>query len=137
MSMKMKANSEANIPMRNVRGKKTRSPGWKAGNHWVFCDRCSSAIRAKDAKKTWDNLIVCPDDWEPRHPQDFVRGRRDDIRAKEPVRSEPADRFVTQIHETRSAVAGIAIAGCAIAGMEGGEFGGSTPVPPGTFNPGL
>ena len=126
-----------NIPMRNARGKKTRSPGWKAGNHWVFCDRCSSAIRAKDAKKTWDNLIVCPDDWEPRHPQDFVRGRKDDMRAKEPVRSEPADRFVTQIHETRSARAGIAIAGCAIAGMDVGEFGGSTPVPPGTFNPGL
>ncbi len=82
-------------------------------------------------------MIVCPDDWEPRHPQDFVRGRRDDIRAKEPVRSEPADRFVDQVHETRSAIAGFAVASCAIAGMEAGEFGGSTPVPPGTFNPGL
>ncbi len=135
--IKMKANSEANIPMRNARGKKTRSPGWKAGNHWVYCDLCSSAIRAKDAKKTWDNLIVCPDDWEPRHPQDFVRGRRDDIRAKEPVRSEPADRFIDQVHETRSAIAGFAIAGCAIAGMEADQFGGSTPIPPPTFNPGL
>ena len=135
--IKMKANSEANIPMRNVRGKKTRSPGWKAGNHWVYCDRCSSAIRAKDAKKTWDNLIVCPDDWEPRHPQDFVRGRRDDIRAKEPVRSEPEDRFIDQVHETRSAIVGFAIVGCAIVGMEAAQFGGSTPIPPPTFNPGL
>ena len=131
--MKIKANSEANIPMRNVRGKKTRSPGWKAGNHWVYCDRCSSAIRAKDAKKTWDNLIVCPDDWEPRHPQDFVRGRRDDIRAKEPVRSEPADLFVTTLCG-REAIAGIGIAGCAVAGQ---GIGGSSSVPPSTFNPGL
>ena len=126
-----------NIPMRNVRGKKTRSPGWEASNHWVYCDRCACAVRAKDAKKTWDNLIVCPDDWEPRHPQDFVRGRSDDMAAKDPVRSEPADRFIDQICDTRSAVAGIAIAGCAIAGMVGGKFGGSTAIPPGTFNPGL
>ena len=126
-----------NVPQMNVRGKKTRNPGWEAGNHWVYCDRCSSAVRAKDAKKTWDNLIVCPDDWEPRHPQDFVRGRADDMAAKEPGRSEPVDRFIDQICETRSAIAGIAIAGCAIAGMAVGEYGGSTAIPPGTFKPGL
>jgi hypothetical protein len=134
---KRRPNEGTYVSQTNARGKKTRSPGWEAGNHWVYCDRCSSAVRAKDAKKTWDNLIVCPDDWEPRHSQDFVRGLSDDMRAKEPVRPEPADRFITQICDTRSAIAGIAIAGCAIAGMEGGEFGGSTSVPPGTFNPGL
>jgi len=78
---------------RNVRGKKTRNPGFEAGNHWVQCDRCAAAIRAEDALETWDNLIVCPDDWEIRHPQDFVRGRYDDIRAKGLVRSEAADVF--------------------------------------------
>lgn len=76
---------------KNVRGKKTRNPGWEPGNHWVQCDRCSSIIRAKDAMITWDHLVVCPDDWEIRHPQDFVRGRYDDITAKEPRRPEGAD----------------------------------------------
>lgn len=79
---------------RNVRGKKTRNPGWEAGNHWVTCDRCGCAIRAKDAKKEWTGLWVCPDDWEPRHPQDFVRGRYDEIAAQEPVRPESPDIFV-------------------------------------------
>lgn len=76
---------------RNVRGKKTRNPGYEPGNHWVQCDRCSASIRAEDAMITWDNLVVCPDDWEIRHPQDFVRGRYDDIVAKEPRRSEGPD----------------------------------------------
>lgn len=79
---------------RNVRGKKTRNPGFDPGNHWVQCDRCSAAIRAKDAMITWDNLVVCPDDWEIRHPQDFVRGRLDDIQAKEPRRPESPDVFI-------------------------------------------
>lgn len=79
---------------RNVRGKKTRNPGYEPGNHWVQCDRCAAAIRSEDARITWDNLIVCPDDWEIRHPQDFVRGRYDDIQAREPRRSESADVFV-------------------------------------------
>jgi len=81
-------------PQRNVRGKKTKNPGYEPGNHWVICDRCGCSIRSNDAMKTWDDLIVCPDDWEQRHPQDFVRGRADDQAAKEPVRPEPADVFI-------------------------------------------
>jgi hypothetical protein len=44
--------------------------------------------------ETWDNLVVCPNDWEPRHPQDFVRGREDDTSAKGLVRPEPPDQFI-------------------------------------------
>lgn len=76
------------IPARNVRGKKTRNPGYEPGNHWVICDVCACAIRAKDAMFRWDNAVVCPDDWEPRHPQDFVRGRADKIVPDEPIRPE-------------------------------------------------
>ena len=95
----MKGNSSSRsdikgISTKNARGRKTRNPGWKPGDHWVSCDRCSCDIRASDAKMTWDNLIVCPDDWEPRHPQDFVRGRQDSINAKEPIRPEPTEIFV-------------------------------------------
>jgi len=72
----------------NKRGKHTLwGGGYQPGNHWVECEVCGCDIRAFDIKLRWDGLRVCPDDWETRHPQDFVRGRHDDIRAKEPVRS--------------------------------------------------
>lgn len=80
-------------PRRNVRGKKTRNPGYEPGNHWIACDRCGCDIRAEDAKKEWTGLWLCPDDWEIRHPQDFVRGRYDEIAAAEPNRPEPTDIF--------------------------------------------
>jgi len=85
---------EIKPPKRNVRGKKTRNPGYEAGNHWVECARSGAIIRAKDAMMTWDGLLVCPDDWEPRHPQDFVRGREERIKPEGHIRSESADRFV-------------------------------------------
>ena len=79
----------------SVRWKKTRSPGWEPGNHWVTCDMCGCSVRHKDVKKTWDGLVVCRDTcWEPRHPQDFVRGVPDDTSAKGLVRPEPQDTFV-------------------------------------------
>lgn len=78
-------------PRRNVRGKRTRNPGYQAGNHWVECDICGSHIRSGDAMITWDNLVVCPDDWEIRHPQDFVRAQYDKIMTSEPRRSESED----------------------------------------------
>lgn len=91
--MDHKIPKEDSSPARNVRGKKTRNPGYEPGNHWIACERCGHVIRSEDAKKEWTGLWVCPDDWEIRHPQDFVRGRYDDIAAKEPNRPEPPDRF--------------------------------------------
>ena len=104
---------------RNVRGKKTKNPGWKAGNHWVNCDRCNAHIRAKDAMITWDNYVVCPDDWEVRHPQDFVRGRQDKITPDEPIRPENEDVFVSTTKfatscTTNTPIPGNAVPGCAI-----------------------
>ena len=52
---------------------------YKAGEWNVTCDVCSKKIKAGQAKKRWDGFIVCPDDYETRHPQDFVRARQDKI----------------------------------------------------------
>ena len=41
----------------------------------------------------WDNLRVCTRDWEPRHPQDFVRSKRDKMSVPNP-RPEATDTFV-------------------------------------------
>ena len=50
-----------------------------SGSWNVTCDVCSKKIKASDAKQRWDGFIVCPDDFENRHPQDFVRARQDKI----------------------------------------------------------
>ena len=50
-----------------------------SGQFNVTCDVCSRKIKAGQAKKRWDGFIVCPDDFETRHPQDFVRARQDKI----------------------------------------------------------
>ena len=125
---------ESQPPTKNVRGKKTSNPGWESGNHWVECERCGSIIRSADAMETWDGLTVCPDDWETRHPQDFVRSRHESIAVSDPQQSESEDVFVDQDCETRSGVAGFAVSGCAICGLDAGQFGGSSPIPPSTFD---
>lgn len=45
---------------------------------WNFCcDRCGFQYKSSVAKHEWNGLIVCPQCYEGRHPQDFVRGRID------------------------------------------------------------
>lgn len=50
-----------------------------SGEWNVTCDVCSKKIKAGIAKQRWDGLIVCPDDFEHRHPQDFVKAHSDKI----------------------------------------------------------
>ncbi len=59
-------------------------PGYIAGDHWRICDRCGFQVRSSQTSKTWDGLWVCEADFETRHPQDFVRGRKDTINVPEP-----------------------------------------------------
>lgn len=63
------------------------------GDPWKICDKCGFAYRASQTFKTWDGLYVCAPDFETRHPQDFVRGRKD--RQNVPgARPEPADNII-------------------------------------------
>ena len=52
---------------------------YKAGEWNVTCDVCSKKIKMSEAKVRWDGFLVCMEDWENRHPQDFVRARQDKI----------------------------------------------------------
>lgn len=48
------------------------------GGSWnARCDICDFKFKAHELRKRWDGLMVCAKDWEPRQPQDFVRGVRD------------------------------------------------------------
>ena len=57
------------------------SKGWSyiSGDYWIQCDVCSKKIKASEAKHRWDGFIVCSDDYENRHPQDFIRAKVDKI----------------------------------------------------------
>lgn len=46
---------------------------WKKGSWDATCDVCGFRFKADQLKKRWDGLMTCAADWEPRHPQDYLR----------------------------------------------------------------
>ena len=64
-----------------------------SGQFNVICDVCGKKIKAGEAKHRWDGFVVCPEDFEQRHPQDFVRARVDKITVPF-LRPRPVDVFV-------------------------------------------
>lgn len=58
---------------------KSRSPGFKSGSYWMISDLSGFAHRKEEMKKTWDGFWVHKSEWNPRQPQDFVRGRAENI----------------------------------------------------------
>lgn len=67
---------------------------YRSGDWNVICDRCSKKIKASKAKHEWTGLIVCPDCFEHRHSQDFIKVRQDKITVPF-QRSRPEDVFIT------------------------------------------
>lgn len=62
---------------------------------WLaICDRCGFQYEASQLRKEWTGLMVCPKDYDPRHPQDRVRGKAD-RQAPPWVRPEPEDVFLS------------------------------------------
>lgn len=49
-----------------------RLGSWKA-----ICDRCGAQRHAEGLRKEWTGLRVCRECWEPRHPQDRLKGKAD------------------------------------------------------------
>ena len=66
----------------------------KIGSFNVICDYCGFKFKAEDVRKTWDGLYACKKDWNPRQPQDFVRGVPDD-QSTPFSRPEADDNFLT------------------------------------------
>lgn len=48
------------------------------GDFYRICDRTGFKLRAGKTRKEWTGRIVRDKSWEPRQPQDFVTGVRDD-----------------------------------------------------------
>ena len=49
------------------------------GDYNVVCDVCSKKIKASESRLRWDGFLVCIDDYEIRHEQDFVKSKQDQI----------------------------------------------------------
>jgi hypothetical protein len=79
-------------------------PGYVCGDFWRICDVCGFQYRASQTFKRWDGLITCSEDWEPRHPQDSVRGRKDNQNVPDP-RPAPVNTIIGPLTTTVSAVA--------------------------------
>jgi len=45
----------------------------KLGQWNAICDVCGFKLKSGKMRKRWDDLYVCDEDWEPRHPLDFMR----------------------------------------------------------------
>jgi len=85
--------------------------GWN-----TVCYECGRKRKASQLKRHWQGYYVCPEHWEPRQPQDFVRAQAD-IQTPPWVQPMPADTFVARCTpQSVSAVPGEAGPGCATPG---------------------
>lgn len=104
-----------------------------AGFHKFVCDVCGFEFLSDKKRKRWDDLIVCPDDYEVDHPQKYIRVQSDGQSVPDP-RPEPADIFVVGSEcniITRSPMANVGVADCmtvgAIAGFHYPDHGYPAP----------
>jgi len=108
-----------------------RKNNYKKGDWNVICDVCGFKKRASEVRLRWDGLYVCQEDWETRHPQEFLRTPKDDTSVPF-TRPEPSDIEIE-------------INGCSLLELGGGADYGTAdcarasvdtnePVPSGTFN---
>ena len=50
----------------------------KLGDWNAVCYFCGFKYKASELVRYWEGFYVCKECWEPRHPQDFVRGTMDE-----------------------------------------------------------
>lgn len=95
-----------------------RNTSWESGKWNALCDVCGFKFKSSDLRKRWDGLMVCDDDWETRHPQDFIRAITDEYPLPW-TRPDPGDTFINSCFVWGlNGVAGVGTAGCAVAGMD-------------------
>jgi hypothetical protein len=67
----------------------------KHGDYNAICDQCGFKWKASKLRVQWNNLFTCPDCFEPRNPQDFVKGIADDMRVSI-ARPDVNPKFITE-----------------------------------------
>jgi len=63
------------------------------GSWNCICESCGRLVKAGELRQRWDGFMVDEQCWEPRQPQDFVRGVAD-YQAPPFTRPEQSDSFI-------------------------------------------
>lgn len=93
---------------------KGRADYLKLGDWNASCASCGRKRKATELRKDWKGFYVCPEHWETRHPQDFVRAMPENQSV--PWSQEPEDTFIGVCNlNATSAIADYAEADCATA----------------------
>jgi hypothetical protein len=64
----------------------------KLGDSNAICDTCGFKYKHSELKEDWRGLMLCDKCWEPRHPQEFLRGVPDNPMQEKP-RPDPNPIF--------------------------------------------
>ncbi len=67
-----------------------RGAQYRKGSFYRSDDRSGFTRRAEETQQEWNQLIVAKDLWEPRQPQDLVKGVPDDQTVPQPRPIPPA-----------------------------------------------
>lgn len=90
-----------------------RADYYVPGDWNAVCFECGMKRKASTLFKHWQGYYVCPEHWEPRQAQDFVRGIPE--KPAPPWAQPPAETFVyTCSFETRTATPDYAGPDCSI-----------------------
>ena len=67
---------------------------YRHGDYNAICDVCGLKYKASELRKRWDGAMVCQEDWEPRHPQEFIRAIKETSTLPF-TRTEATDTFIS------------------------------------------
>jgi len=75
----------------------------RVGDYNAICDVCGRKFKFSRLRQKWDNTWACEQDWEPRQPQDYLRGIPDNMSV--PLsRPDPPALFLDELIVTESTV---------------------------------
>ena len=65
------------------------------GDCLKICDVCGFQYKGSQLRKRWDGMMVCRDDFEERHPQDYMVRARADKQSVKNARPDPEPVFIS------------------------------------------
>lgn len=69
--------------------------GFFAKGEWnAICQVCGFQRKSSTMRRRWDGKMVCEQDWEPRHPQEFIKPAGPDPKPLPWTSPEPPDQFL-------------------------------------------
>lgn len=97
-----------------------RNAGYIKGDYWMRCDVCGFDFRFSQMRERWDGLWVCSDDYEERHPQEYVKGIGD-FQAVPFARPDSINVFSTTTLSADMAAGSLSITVASVTGISDGD----------------